>query len=72
MSNRKNLSKMKNQSPKKYDPVEINNFLQKLFHSISPLLPINTDLPENYINYYRRILSYHHHLVYFKKMKVKY
>jgi hypothetical protein len=57
MSNRKNLSKMKNQSPKKYDPVEINNFLQKLFHSISPLLPINTDLPENYINYYRRILS---------------
>ena len=27
MSNRKNLSKMKNQSPKKYDPVEINELL---------------------------------------------
>jgi hypothetical protein len=57
MSNWNNLSKKKNQSPKKYDPVEMNNFLQKLFHSISPLMPINTDLPENYINYYRRILS---------------
>ncbi len=35
----------------------MNNYLQKLFHSISPLIPSNTSLSENYIKYYKRILS---------------
>ena len=58
MTNMNKIYSKKNQNPNnKYNQIEIDNFLQKLFHSISPLMPINTDLPENYINYYRRILS---------------
>ena len=58
MSNVNKMSFKKNQNQNnKYNTIEMNNYLQKLFHSISPLIPSNTSLSENYIKYYKRILS---------------
>ena len=58
MTNMNKIYSKKNQNPNnKYNQIEIDNFLQKLFHSISPLMPSNTYLSENYIKYYKRILS---------------
>ena len=58
MSNLNKMSFKKNQNQNnKYNTIEMNNYLQKLFHSISPLIPSNTSLSENYIKYYKRILS---------------
>ena len=58
MTNMNKIYSKKNQNPNnKCNQIEIDNFLQKLFHSISPLMPSNTYLSENYIKYYKRILS---------------